>query len=208
MEKTVDARGMACPLPVVNAKKAAEEMHAGDVLTVLVDNEIAVQNLQKFANHRGYQVSGEKLAENEYAVKMQITSGEMQPAQEADEKEEISCTPDTKKKGMVVVLSANVMGTGEEKLGKALMKAFVFALTRQDVLPETILCYNTGAYLTCEGADTLEDLKSLEAEGVNIMTCGTCLDFYEMKEKLAVGSVTNMYEIVETMENAGKLIRP
>lgn len=208
MEKTVDARGMACPLPVVNAKKAAEEMHAGDVLTVLVDNEIAVQNLQKFANHKGYQVSGEKLAENEYAVKMQITSGEMQPAQEADEKEEISCTPDTKKKGMVVVLSANVMGTGEEKLGKALMKAFVFALTRQDVLPETILCYNTGAYLTCEGADTLEDLKSLEAEGVNIMTCGTCLDFYGMKEKLAVGSVTNMYEIVETMENAGKLIRP
>ncbi len=208
MEKTVDARGMACPLPVVNAKKAAEEMHAGDVLTVLVDNEIAVQNLQKFANHRGYQVSGEKLAENEYAVKMQITSGEMQPAQEADEKEEISCTPDTKKKGMVVVLSANVMGTGEEKLGKALMKAFVFALTRQDVLPETILCYNTGAYLTCEGADTLEDLKSLEAEGVNIMTCGTCLDFYGMKEKLALGSVTNMYEIVETMENAGKLIRP
>ena len=208
MEKTVDARGMACPLPVINAKKAAEEMHAGDVLTVLVDNEIAVQNLQKFANHKGYQVSGEKLAENEYAVKMQITSGEMQPAQEADEKEEISCTPDTKKKGMVVVLSANVMGTGEEKLGKALMKAFVFALTRQDVLPETILCYNTGAYLTCEGADTLEDLKSLEAEGVNIMTCGTCLDFYGIKEKLAVGSVTNMYEIVETMENAGKLIRP
>lgn len=208
MEKTVDARGMACPLPVINAKKAAEEMHAGDILTVMVDNEIAVQNLQKFANHKGYQVSGEKLAENEYAVKMQIASGKMQPAQEADEKEKIRCTPDTKKKGMVVVLSANVMGTGEEKLGKALMKAFVFALTRQDVLPETILCYNTGAYLTCEGADTLEDMKSLEAEGVNIMTCGTCLDFYGIKEKLAVGSVTNMYEIVETMENAGKLIRP
>lgn len=208
MEKTVDARGMACPLPVVNAKNAAEEMHAGDILTVLVDNEIAVQNLQKFANHKGYHVIGERLAENEFAVKMQIISGEMQPVQEAEETVEISCTPDTKKKGMVVVLSANVMGTGEEKLGKALMKAFVFALTRQDVLPETILCYNTGAYLTCEGADTLEDLKSLEAEGVNIMTCGTCLDFYGIKEKLAVGSVTNMYEIVETMENAGKLIRP
>ena len=208
MEKTVDARGMACPLPVVNAKNAAEEMHAGDILTVLVDNEIAVQNLQKFANHKGYHVIGERLAENEFAVKMQIISGEMQPVQEAEETVEISCTPDTKKKGMVVVLSANVMGTGEEKLGKALMKAFVFALTRQDVLPETIICYNTGAYLTCEGADTLEDLKSLEAEGVNIMTCGTCLDFYGIKEKLAVGSVTNMYEIVETMENAGKLIRP
>lgn len=208
MEKTVDARGMACPLPVVNAKKAAEEMHTGDVLTVLVDNEIAVQNLQKFANHKGYHVTGEKLEENEFAVEMQIISEEIQPVQDAERTEEISCTPDTKKKGMVVVLSANVMGTGDEKLGKALMKAFVFALTRQNVLPETILCYNTGAYLTCEGADTLEDMKSLEAEGVNVMTCGTCLDFYGIKDKLAVGSVTNMYEIVETMENAGKLIRP
>lgn len=209
MEKTVDARGMACPLPVVNAKKAAEEMQTGDVLTVLVDNEIAVQNLQKFANHKGYHVTGERLAEKEFAVKMQIVSEKMQPLQEAEEtEEEMNCTPDSKKKGMVVVLSANVMGTGEEKLGKALMKAFVFALTRQDVLPETIVCYNTGAYLTCEGADTLEDLKSLEAEGVNIITCGTCLDFYGIKDTLAVGSVTNMYEIVETMENAGKLIRP
>ena len=208
MEKTVDAKGMACPLPVVNAKKAAEEMQTGDVLTVLADNEIAVQNLQKFANYKGYQVYSEKLGENEYAVKMQITDGKMQQVQESEESEEISCSPDTKKKGLVVVLSANTMGVGEEKLGKALMKAFVFALTRQDVLPETILCYNSGTYLTSEGADTLEDLKSLEAEGVNIMTCGTCLDFYGIKEKLAVGSVTNMYEIVETMENAGKLIRP
>ncbi|MBQ1169345.1 MAG: sulfurtransferase-like selenium metabolism protein YedF, partial [Oscillospiraceae bacterium] len=115
---------------------------------------------------------------------------------------------DSRKKGMLVVLSANVMGGGDEKLGKSLMKAFVFALTKQDQLPETILCYNTGAYLTCEGADTLEDLKSMEAEGVTILTCGTCLDFYGMKEKLAVGSVTNMYDIVERMEKAKTILRP
>ena len=100
------------------------------------------------------------------------------------------------------------MGSGEEKLGKALMKAFIFALTKQDMLPETVLCYNSGAYLTCEGSDSLEDFKALEAEGVNIMTCGTCLDFYGIKDKLAVGSVTNMYDIVETMENAISIIRP
>ena len=109
---------------------------------------------------------------------------------------------------MVVVLSANVMGTGDEKLGKALMKAFVFAVTKQDALPETIVCYNTGAYLTCEGSDSLEDFKNLEAEGVNIITCGTCLDFYGIKDKLTVGSVTNMYEIVETMEKAKTIVRP
>ena len=88
------------------------------------------------------------------------------------------------------------------------MKAFVFALTKQDQLPDTILCYNTGAYLTCEGADTLEDLKLLESEGVTILSCGTCLDFYGIKEKLAVGGVTNMYDIVERMENAAQIIKP
>ena len=207
-KKLVDARGLVCPLPVVNAKKAAEEMKEGGVLTVLVDNEIAVQNLQKFAKQKGFESAGEKKAEKEYEVTIQVNAaGDVAPAAEEAEEEAV-CTPDVRKNGMVVVLSANVMGTGDEKLGKALMKAFVFAVTKQDVLPETIVCYNTGAYLTCEGADTLEDLKSLEAEGVNILTCGTCLDFYGIKETLAVGSVTNMYEIVETMEKAKTVVRP
>ena len=109
---------------------------------------------------------------------------------------------------MLVVLSASTMGTGDPKLGSSLMKAFVFALTKQDQLPDTILCYNSGASLTCEGADTLEDLKLLESEGVTILTCGTCLDFYGLKEKLAVGGVTNMYDIVERMENAAQIIKP
>ena len=204
--KIVDARGLTCPLPVVNAKKAVAEMKEGGVLTVLVDNEIAVQNLQKFAKQKGYVSTGEKKADKEYQVTIQVNVSE-ETAEAPSEAEEV-CTPDTRKNGMVVVLSANVMGTGDEKLGKALMKAFVFAVTKQDVLPETILCYNTGAYLTCEGADTLEDLKSLEAEGVNIFTCGTCLDFYGIKEKLAVGTVTNMYEIVEKMETAKTVVRP
>ena len=115
---------------------------------------------------------------------------------------------DSRRKGMLVVLSGNVMGTGDAKLGTSLMKAFVFALTKQDRLPDTILCYNTGAYLTCEGADTLEDLKLLESEGVTILTCGTCLDFYGLKEKLAVGGVTNMYDIVERMQAAAQIIKP
>ena len=209
-KKIVDARGLACPLPVVNAKKAVGEFQENGVLTVLVDNEIAVQNLQKFASQKGLQAAGEKKGEKEYEVTIQVAAGvsvASAPAEEAEE-EEISCSPDARKKGLVVVLSANVMGGGEEKLGKALMKAFVFALTKQDMLPETVMCYNSGAYLTCEGSDSLEDFKALEAEGVNIMTCGTCLDFYGIKEKLAVGTVTNMYDIVETMENAKSVIRP
>ena len=209
-KKIVDARGLACPLPVVNAKKAVEEMKQGGELTVLVDNEIAVQNLQKFAKQKGLESTGAKKTEKEYEVIIQVAAKEADETQEAaaGSEEEVLCSPDVRKNGMVVVLSANVMGTGDEKLGKALMKAFVFAVTKQDRLPETIVCYNTGAYLTCEGADTLEDLKSLEAEGVKILTCGTCLDFYGIKDKLAVGGVTNMYEIVEVMENAKTIVRP
>jgi selenium metabolism protein YedF len=207
-KKIVDARGLACPLPVVNAKKAAEELHTGDVLTVLVDNEIAVQNLQKFAKQKGFSATGEKKAEKEFEVTINVVSDAAVQAVAEEAEEEIVCAVDSRKNGMVVVLSANVMGTGDEKLGASLMKAFVFAVTKQDQLPETIVCYNTGAYLTCEGADTLEDMKALEAEGVNILTCGTCLDFYGIKDKLAVGTVTNMYEIVEVMEKAKNIVRP
>ena len=209
MEKIIDCKGMTCPLPVVNAKKAVEELNAGDVLEVLVDNSIAVQNLQRFAEHKGFKVHSEKRSDTEYAVVMHILK-QIEKVAENDktEEEEITCQMDKIKKGMLVVLSADVMGSGDSKLGKSLMKAFVFALTRQDYLPETILCYNTGAYLSCEEADTLEDLKLLEAEGVNILTCGTCLDFYGLKEKLAVGNVTNMYDIVERMENAGLVVKP
>lgn len=202
MEKIIDCKGMACPLPVVNAKKAAEELCSGDVLTVLVDNEIAVQNLSRFAEHKGFGVRAEKKGDKEYAVIMTISG-----AAETRE-EEITCAVDSRRKGMLVVLSASTMGTGDPKLGTSLMKAFVFALTKQDQLPDTILCYNSGASLTCEGADTLEDLKLLESEGVTILTCGTCLDFYGLKEKLAVGGVTNMYDIVERMENAAQIIKP
>ena len=199
---------------IVDAKRAADEMKNGGVLEVLVDNEIAVQNLQKFARQKGYAVSGEKTAEKEYRVLIQVDGGSeavvdgVVQDRTMAEAEDIACAPDARKSGMVIVLSANVMGTGDEKLGTSLMKAFVFAVTKQDMLPETILCYNTGAYLTCEGSDSLEDLKALEAEGVKVLTCGTCLDFYGLKEKLAVGSVTNMYEIVEIMEKAGSVIRP
>mgnify|MGYP002508428009 CR=1 FL=1 len=200
---TVNAMGDNCPIPVVKTLNAIKTLTAPDVIETLVDNEIAVQNLTRFGEHKGFGVSAEKKGDKEYAVTMHI-SGEA--TEEA--KEEVTCVMDSRRKGMLVVLSANVMGTGDPKLGTSLMKAFVFALTKQDQLPDTILCYNTGAYLTCEGADTLEDLQLMESEGVTILTCGTCLDFYGLKEKLAVGSVTNMYTIVEKMTGADLVVKP
>ena len=100
------------------------------------------------------------------------------------------------------------MGEGNDELGKVLIKGFLYAITQLDTLPDTMLFYNGGATLTTEGSDSLEDLKSLEAQGVEIMTCGTCLNYYDLSDKLAVGSITNMYAIVETLSNADKIIKP
>lgn len=197
----VDARGDACPLPVVKAKKAIAELNGAGQVEVLVDNEIAVQNLTKMAQQKGYISSAEKLAEREYRVL--FTVGEAAATTEEPE----TCAPDART-NTVVAIGNDKMGIGNDELGKTLMKAFVFALTQQDKLPQTILFYNGGASLTCEGSPMLEDLKALEAQGVEIMTCGTCLNFYGLAEKLAVGSVTNMYVIAEKMLNAGNVVKP
>ena len=111
-------------------------------------------------------------------------------------------------KNTVVVVAADHMGEGEGELGKNLLKAFLYALSQQERLPRTILFYNGGAKVTTEGSVSIEDLKNMEAQGVEIRTCGTCLNYYGLTDKLAVGSVTNMYDIVETMTSAGKVIRP
>ena len=107
-----------------------------------------------------------------------------------------------------MVLASDEMGQGDAVLGHLLMKGFVYAVTQQDKLPETVLLFNGGAKLSCQGSDSLEDLKELEAQGVEILTCGTCLNHYGIAEKLLVGNVTNMYEIVEKMTGAKKIVRP
>ena len=120
----------------------------------------------------------------------------------------MNCQPDRRGKGTVVVLSSDVMGTGDESLGKQLIKGFVFALTKMEELPSKVILYNRGAFLSSENEDTIQDLKTLEAEGVEILTCGTCLNHYGLAEKLAVGTATNMYEIVESMMTASHIVKP
>lgn len=202
----VDARGEQCPIPVIKAKKALESAKEGDLVIVLVDNEIAIQNLQKLATQKNAGFQWKKNGDSEYEAVFAVGNSDL--AQE--EELEISCEMPTsnRKKKIVVAIASNQMGVGEEALGKTLLKGFLYALTQQDVLPDTILFYNGGASISCEESDSLEDLKWLEQQGVEIITCGTCLNFYGIAEKLAVGKVTNMYEIVQTMMSADSLIKP
>ena len=198
---TVNAMGDNCPIPVIKTKKAMAALTGPETIEVLVDNEIAVQNVTKMASSSGGKVTYEKLGDAEYKVTIKMEGAP------AAEEAEVTCAPDARD-NTVVVISSDRMGSGNDELGKVLIKGFIFAVTQLDTLPKTMLFYNGGATLTTEGSDSLEDLKSLEAQGVEIMTCGTCLDYYGLKEKLAVGTVTNMYSIVETMAKAGRIIRP
>ena len=203
----VNAMGDACPIPVVKTKNAIKELNGAGVVETLVDNEIAVQNITKMSNQKGYGLKSEKLGENEYKVTMEIGEGAVVDSSNAEE-EEISCQVPTKKKNVVVVISSKAMGDGNDELGATLMKGFIYALSQQDELPATILFYNGGAVHTCEDSASLEDLKSMEAQGVEILTCGTCLNFYGLTDKLQVGGVTNMYVIAEKMTSADLVVKP
>ncbi len=199
----VNAMGDACPIPVVKTKNAIAQLGGAGVVETLVDNEIAVQNLTKMANQKGYGVTHEQLGERQYKVTMTI--GEAAAA--ADD---APCCVPTAPRGdnTVVVISSSTMGTGDEQLGKTLLKAFLYALSQQDTLPRTILFYNGGAALTCEDSPALEDLRAMAEQGVEILTCGTCLNYYGLTDRLQVGGVSNMYTIVEKMTQADRLVKP
>lgn len=202
----VNAIGDTCPVPVVKTRNAIKELGtSGGVVETLVDNEIAVQNLTKMAVQKGYSVKSEKLEENMFRVVMTVGEGTEQPAQEEPEACLVS---GLSQRNVVVAVGSDQMGEGAGELGEALLKSFLYALSQQETLPQTVLFYNGGARFTCEGSGSLEDLKSLEAQGVEILTCGTCLDFYGLKERLRVGEVTNMYVIVEKLTGADTLVKP
>lgn len=201
---TVNAIGDACPIPVVKTRKAMETIKGSEVVETLVDNEIAVENLKKMAGQMGYQVKDQKLEEGKYSVQIMVTEAEKTEKIQADI---CDCRP-TAASDKVVVIRSNVMGEGDPELGKVLIKGFIYALSQQEELPKIMLFYNGGAYLTCEGSASLDDLKELEHRGVKILTCGTCLNFYGLSEKLKVGEVTNMYEIAETMSKASLIVSP
>lgn len=206
MKQTLDARGKTCPIPVIETMKALSQLHDGDILEVAVDNYVAVQNLTKMANQKKLPVFAEKIDETHYHVTLNVAgTGDGETVEKA---EKPVCIPDSKVNHVVIALSSDKMGEGDEKLGRILMKGFIYALTEQEQLPGAVLLYNKGAYLSEEGSDSLADLKLLESQGTEILTCGTCLNHYGLSDKLAVGSVTNMYSIVEKLMQASKIVKP
>lgn len=197
----IDALGQPCPIPVVKAKNALRDLpENGGQVQILVDNSVACENLQKMAVGLGYEFSMQPNGDKNFLVT--ITSSGFAPAPN-----EVQCTPAaTLKEGIAVSIGQDSMGRGSDELGKILIKGFIFSLTQLNPVPCAVLLFNSGITLAVDGANTVEDLRTLAEMGVKIRICGTCADYYGVKDKISVGEITNMYGIVEELAAAGSVI--
>ncbi len=193
MSKVVDARGLPCPRPVINTKKALEGIEEGTI-TVIVDNPESKENVRRFAQSQGCQI---RVEEREEAFYLQITKDNPNKAKDK---------PERLPSADVVCITTNQFGVGEEELGKILMKSFLNTLWDREPRPAKVLFINSGVMLTTKGSEVLETLNLLEQKGVEVFSCGTCLVYYGINDKLRVGKVTNMYETVDILLSAGKVI--
>ena len=189
--KIVDARGLACPQPVVLTKKALEEV---DQLTTIVDNATARENVSRLARKENCEVEVEEKVEGIFLHLTKTGSKET----------DLAAVPMAGP--TVVVVGGDCMGRGSEELGDILVRSFMHTLNEAEPRPDKLIFFNSGVKLTVEGSEVLEDVKALEEGGAEILVCGTCLDYFKLKEKIAVGEVSNMYTIAETLLGAGRTV--
>ncbi|KRK65015.1 selenium metabolism protein YedF [Companilactobacillus tucceti DSM 20183] len=196
MEK-INALDKVCPAPIIMAKKALKKT---DEVEILVNDDMAPQNLKKLADQKSYDYDVKNGENNQFTVTLKKTEKSHDQAE--------SSSLNDQGNAYIVVINTDIMGHGDDTLGRNLLHGFVSSLTEQDVLPDKILCYNGGVKLLVEGSDYLTDLKALEEAGVKVMGCGACLDYFNLKDKLAVGTITNMFSIVEMMRQQNRIVRP
>lgn len=189
MNKQIDARGLNCPKPVIETKKALDTLTEGSVTTI-VDNEVAMQNVKKLAESMAYDVDIKKVQEDFY-IHMYKGKSTRDISYQSNEKRDLA-----------IMLTHDRIGTGAVELGSILMKSYIYTLTEYRPYPKVLLFMNEGVKLTTEGSEVIEYLRKLESEGVEILSCGTCLDYFDLKTKLVVGGVSNMYTIVEKFHGA------
>lgn len=197
--KNLDCRGLACPGPVIQVKKTLEETPHGASFSIDLDSEVSRDNVRRFAESRGAEVSVQDGAEG--AVRLVITA----PA-----------APETGKRGKgekgkrppVIFIAGETVGSGDDKLGRILMEGFINTLLEQDRIPDRILFMNAGVKFTIQASAVSDTLKKLTDRGCEILVCGTCLEFFSLTDKLSVGTVSNMFDIQGALLEATSVVRP
>lgn len=194
VQREINNRGLDCPQPVINTKRALEEMEQGTVISI-VDNDAARENVTRFAENAGCQV---KVEENNGEFYLTITKGEGTTPTKV-----VSASCETG--SMVYLITSNTFGSGSEDLGETLMISFFNSLMEQPA-PKGIMLVNSGVRLAIKHSRVLEQLNKLAERGTEVLACGTCLDYYKLKEQLALGRVTNMLEILENLTGEAKVV--
>ncbi len=199
--KIVNATGLACPQPVVLAKQAIE---ATEHVRVIVDNDTALENIKRMGTKLGCDVKVEKKNGSTFEIDLKRKAGAIVSKDDFDP----SCGTAAPAGPFVIVCNEDKMGRGNDELGSVLIRAFLHTIAEQTQKPDVMIFYNTGVKLTLLGSEVLDDLKALASSGVEILVCGTCLNYFEVKDKLGVGVVSNMYDIAGMMSKAGRLLTP
>lgn len=195
----VDARGKLCPVPVVMTKKVYDTLNEGDQMSVLIDNDTSAENVAAFVLESGGLVESAKEGD---VTTLTVTKGAIEKSKEAGD----YCAPP---KRHVIYISSDIIGTqGSEELGKALMQSFIQTIKDVTPLPSHIIFINRGVKLLIEGSKLAEAAKELEKLGVKITACGTCLDYFDLMDKIVCGQVSNMYDILNLLTRAGHVIKP
>lgn len=207
----LDMLGNPCPIPVIKAKKELENPAAAGV-RVLVDNIVAVQNLEKMAKGLGHAFSYDDQGDSRFLVSIAKTGESLARAASfsvpavPDTAGAADAVTDNATGGMTVLITKDRMGSGSEELGKILIKGFIFSLTELPVRPRAVVFLNSGVRLAVAGGNALADLQTLADAGVKILACGTCLNYYGITDQLAVGEVTDMFGITSVLAAPGKVV--
>jgi selenium metabolism protein YedF len=201
MKNVVDARGLLCPQPVVLTSKALAE---NDQVTTIVDNAVAVENVSRLAKSRGCSVEVKEKPDGIYVV-LSKTGETVESA--ISEEDLFVCSTESSRGPMVLFVASDCVGRGSTELGERLMDAFFHTLVELASKPKTIIFMNSGINLAIEGSRAVGDLRELAAHGITILVCGTCLDYFGLTDKLAVGNISNMYDIANELVEAGKVVK-
>ena len=203
--RIVDTKGQLCPVPLIAAKKALKETAAGESFIVLTDNKTSFENLSRFLKDNKAEF---EIIETAGVWTLTITK---KNGVETDIKAEEYCAPvisHFEKGNYIVAITSDKMGEGDAELGHLLIGNFIKALKDLDKLPQHIVFYNKGVTLATKDSEVIEHIKDLEKMGVEIHLCGTCVNFYKLENRIAVGTLSNMYSIAEIMASAGNVVRP
>jgi selenium metabolism protein YedF len=206
MSELINAKGLACPEPVILTKKALDLY---DEITVIVDNETARENVNRLASSSGYVV--DITEETGGIFRMCLKKQQDTPRAGKDMAPPCRCTEDIPLSAhgpTVFVIASNIMGHGNDELGAVLMKAFIHTAIDLDHGPDIMIFYNTGVKLAAFDSDVIDDLKIFEEKGVRILICGTCVNFFNLTGKIGAGTISNMYDIAGTLSTAGRIVKP